>query len=51
LIGDFNIESMKRAASIAVRCVERDDASQRPTISEVLAELKEAYSIENQSLI
>ncbi|XP_078158638.1 leucine-rich repeat protein kinase family protein isoform X1 [Carex rostrata] len=49
LMGDFNVESMTRAASIAVRCVERD-ASQRPTISQVLAELKEAYSIQLTTL-
>ncbi|KAJ4728483.1 putative Kinase [Melia azedarach] len=45
LKGSFDVESMKKAASVAVKCVERD-ASQRPTIAEVLAELKETYSIQ-----
>ncbi|XP_057965901.1 probable LRR receptor-like serine/threonine-protein kinase At5g48740 isoform X2 [Malania oleifera] len=43
--GTFDGESMRKAAVIASRSVERD-ASQRPTIAEVLAELKEAYSIQ-----
>ncbi|CAL8177987.1 unnamed protein product [Prunus armeniaca] len=41
----FDVQSMKKAALVAIRSVERD-ASQRPTIAEVLAELKEAYSIQ-----
>eukprot|EP00258_Populus_trichocarpa_P034270 XP_024450289.1 probable LRR receptor-like serine/threonine-protein kinase At5g48740 isoform X2 [Populus trichocarpa] len=45
LKGTFDVESMRKAAIVAVRSVERD-ASQRPTIAEVLAELKEAYSIQ-----
>ncbi|KAL5702666.1 hypothetical protein ACHQM5_027852 [Ranunculus cassubicifolius] len=45
LTGNYEVESMRKTASIASRCVERD-ASQRPTIAEVLAELKEAYSIQ-----
>ncbi|KAH9784863.1 putative LRR receptor-like serine/threonine-protein kinase [Citrus sinensis] len=45
LKGSFDVESMKKAALIAVRSVERD-ASLRPTIAEILAELKEAYSIQ-----
>ncbi|KAJ4956616.1 hypothetical protein NE237_013399 [Protea cynaroides] len=45
LKGTFALESMKKAASVASRSVERD-ASQRPTMAEVLAELKEAYSIQ-----
>lgn len=45
LKGSFDVESMKKAALIAVRSVERD-ASERPTIAEILAELKEAYSIQ-----
>lgn len=45
LRGGFAVESMRKAASIAVRSVERD-ASERPTMAEVLAELKEAYSIQ-----
>ncbi|XP_062078596.1 probable LRR receptor-like serine/threonine-protein kinase At5g48740 [Humulus lupulus] len=45
LKGSFDIESMRKAALVAVRSVERD-ASQRPTIAQVLAELKEAYSIQ-----
>jgi F420-0:gamma-glutamyl ligase-like protein len=45
IVGTFDVESMRKAALIAVRSVERD-ASQRPTIAEVLAELKEAYSIQ-----
>ncbi|KAK2414183.1 putative LRR receptor serine/threonine-protein kinase [Trifolium repens] len=43
--GTFDLGSMKKAAFIAVKSVERD-ASQRPPISEVLAELKEAYDIQ-----
>ncbi|KAL0436154.1 UNVERIFIED_CONTAM: putative LRR receptor-like serine/threonine-protein kinase [Sesamum radiatum] len=43
--GSFDAESMRRAALIACRAVERD-AMRRPTISEVLAELKEAYSLQ-----
>lgn len=43
--GTFDPLSMKKAASIAVKSVERD-ASQRPSIAEVLAELKEAYSLQ-----
>ncbi|XVF72240.1 hypothetical protein PTKIN_Ptkin12aG0104600 [Pterospermum kingtungense] len=45
LKGSFDVESMRRATLVAIRSVERD-ASQRPTIAEVLAELKEAYSIQ-----
>lgn len=45
LTGTFAVESMRKAAFVAVKSVERD-ASQRPTIAEVLAELKEAYSIQ-----
>ena len=45
LTGTFEVESMRKAAFVAVKSVERD-ASQRPTIAEVLAELKEAYSIQ-----
>ncbi|KAK2649246.1 hypothetical protein Ddye_016735 [Dipteronia dyeriana] len=41
----FDVESMRKAALIAVRSVERD-GSQRPIIAEVLAELKQAYSIQ-----
>ncbi|KAK4482954.1 hypothetical protein RD792_010127, partial [Penstemon davidsonii] len=43
--GTFDAESMRRASLIACRSVERD-ALRRPSISEVLAELKEAYSIQ-----
>ncbi|MED6106121.1 hypothetical protein PIB30_002014 [Stylosanthes scabra] len=43
--GSFDPLSMKKASLIAVRSVERD-ASQRPCIGEVLAELKEAYTIQ-----
>ncbi|KAK2990071.1 hypothetical protein RJ640_025434 [Escallonia rubra] len=45
LKGTFDVESMRKAARVATRSVERD-ASQRPTIAEVLAELKEAYNIQ-----
>uniref|UniRef100_A0A1D1ZB14 Putative LRR receptor-like serine/threonine-protein kinase At5g48740 n=1 Tax=Anthurium amnicola TaxID=1678845 RepID=A0A1D1ZB14_9ARAE len=45
LKSNFDEESMRKTASIAVRSVERD-ASQRPTMAEVLAELKEAYCIQ-----
>ncbi|KAK4750885.1 hypothetical protein SAY87_004367 [Trapa incisa] len=45
LKGCFDVESMQRTAMVAVRSVERD-ASQRPTIAEVLSELKEAYGIQ-----
>lgn len=41
----FDPESMRIAASIAIRCVERD-ASDRPSIAEVLTQLKEAYSLQ-----
>ncbi|KAI4329869.1 hypothetical protein MLD38_028204 [Melastoma candidum] len=44
LRGGFDIESMRKAAAVAITSVERD-ASKRPTIAKVLAELKEAYSI------
>ncbi|XP_027336802.1 probable LRR receptor-like serine/threonine-protein kinase At5g48740 [Abrus precatorius] len=43
--GAFDPLSMRKATFIAVKSVERD-ASQRPSIAEVLAELKEAYSIQ-----
>ncbi|XP_034690063.1 probable LRR receptor-like serine/threonine-protein kinase At5g48740 isoform X2 [Vitis riparia] len=43
--GNFDVESMRKAALIASRSVERD-AAQRPVMAEVLAELKEAYSIQ-----
>ncbi|RDY10601.1 putative LRR receptor-like serine/threonine-protein kinase, partial [Mucuna pruriens] len=43
--GSFDPLSMKKAAFIAIKSVERD-ASQRPSMAEVLAELKEAYSIQ-----
>ncbi|KAM0944159.1 putative protein kinase RLK-Pelle-LRR-I-1 family [Dioscorea sansibarensis] len=43
--GTFDAESMRKTASIAVRCVCRD-ASGRPTIAQVLAELREAYTIQ-----
>ena len=45
LKGSFDVESMRKVGSIAVSSVERD-ASQRPTMGEVLAALKEAYSIQ-----
>lgn len=45
LEGTFDVQSMRKTALVAVRSVERD-ASQRPTIAEVLAELKEAFSIQ-----
>ncbi|XP_077250440.1 leucine-rich repeat protein kinase family protein [Tasmannia lanceolata] len=45
LKGSFDMESMRTAGSIAARSVERD-AAQRPTMAEVLAELKEAYNIQ-----
>ncbi|CAH8278912.1 unnamed protein product [Arabidopsis lyrata] len=41
----FDPASMRKAASIAIRCVERD-ASGRPSIAEVLTQLKEAYSLQ-----
>ncbi|XP_051134349.1 probable LRR receptor-like serine/threonine-protein kinase At5g48740 isoform X2 [Andrographis paniculata] len=43
--GTYDGESMRRASLIACRSVERD-AQRRPSISEVLAELKEAYSLQ-----
>ncbi|KAG8641933.1 probable LRR receptor-like serine/threonine-protein kinase At5g48740 [Manihot esculenta] len=45
LKGTFDVESMRKAAIVAVRSVERD-ASQRPNIAEVLADLKEAYNMQ-----
>lgn len=45
LKGVFDVESMKKVASVAVRCAERD-AAHRPTMAEVLIELKEAYGIQ-----
>ncbi|KAL2319246.1 hypothetical protein Fmac_028215 [Flemingia macrophylla] len=43
--GSFDPLSMRKAALVAIKSVERD-ASQRPSIAEVLAELKEAYDIQ-----
>lgn len=43
--GSFDVESMRKAALVAIKSVERD-ASQRPSIAQVLAELKEAYSLQ-----
>lgn len=43
--GSLDAESLRRASLIACRSVERD-ALRRPNISEVLAELKEAYSLQ-----
>ncbi|XP_047258373.1 probable LRR receptor-like serine/threonine-protein kinase At5g48740 [Capsicum annuum] len=43
--GTFDTESMRKAALIASRSVERD-ALRRPSIAEVLTELKDAYSIQ-----
>ncbi|RZC62300.1 hypothetical protein C5167_024069 [Papaver somniferum] len=43
--GSYDLESMRKTASVASRAVERD-ASQRPTMAQVLAILKEAYSIQ-----
>lgn len=45
LKGTYDEESMRKTASIASRSVDRD-ASQRPNIAEVLAELKKSYSIQ-----
>lgn len=45
LNGSFDAESVRRASLIACRSVERD-ALRRPSISEVLAELKEAYTLQ-----
>ncbi|KAH9312395.1 hypothetical protein KI387_027430, partial [Taxus chinensis] len=42
---NYKMESLKRVACVAAKCVERD-ASQRPTMAEVLSELKEALAIE-----
>ncbi|KAG9446455.1 hypothetical protein H6P81_012583 [Aristolochia fimbriata] len=49
LRGTYDVESMRKVASVATRSVERD-ASQRPTMAEVLAELKAAYSIQLEYL-
>ncbi|KAI9108098.1 hypothetical protein K1719_020971 [Acacia pycnantha] len=43
--GNFDVESMRKTAYIAVKSVE-SDASLRPTIAEVLAELQKAYDIQ-----
>lgn len=43
--GSFDVESMRKVVKIAVRSVERD-ASQRPTIAQILSVLKESYSIQ-----
>ncbi|XP_076894312.1 putative LRR receptor-like serine/threonine-protein kinase At5g48740 [Bidens hawaiensis] len=45
LKGTYDEESMRKTATIASRSVDRD-ASQRPNISEVVAVLKESYSIQ-----
>lgn len=45
LKGSYDLESMQKTSSVASRAVERD-ASQRPTMAQVLAVLKEAYSIQ-----
>ncbi|KAI3514536.1 hypothetical protein L1887_13027 [Cichorium endivia] len=45
LKGTYDEESMRKTATIASMSVDRD-ASQRPNISQVLAQLKEAYSIQ-----
>ncbi|KAK1420603.1 hypothetical protein QVD17_22325 [Tagetes erecta] len=45
LKGTYDEESMRKAASVASRSVDRD-ASHRPNISEVVAVLKESYSIQ-----
>nr|XP_043620700.1 probable LRR receptor-like serine/threonine-protein kinase At5g48740 [Erigeron canadensis] len=45
LQGTYDEESMRKAAEIASRAVDRD-ASQRPNIAEVLVVLKESYSIQ-----
>ncbi|MBA0822031.1 hypothetical protein Goarm_018851 [Gossypium armourianum] len=49
LKGTFDVESMRKAALVTIRCVERD-ASRRPTIAQVLGELKEAYSLQLEYL-
>ncbi|XP_068665248.1 probable LRR receptor-like serine/threonine-protein kinase At5g48740 isoform X2 [Aristolochia californica] len=49
LRGTYDVESMRKVASVATRSVERD-ASQRPKMAEVLAELKVAYSIQLEYL-
>ncbi|XP_071699346.1 probable LRR receptor-like serine/threonine-protein kinase At5g48740 [Rutidosis leptorrhynchoides] len=43
--GTYDEESMRKTASIASRCVDRD-ASHRPNIAEVLAVLKESYGLQ-----
>ena len=43
--GNFDVDSMRKTTYIAVKSVERD-TSLRPTIAEVLAELREAYDIQ-----
>ncbi|KAF6156787.1 hypothetical protein GIB67_033256, partial [Kingdonia uniflora] len=45
LKGNFNVDSMRKAVSIASRSVERV-ASERPSIAEVLSQLNEAYGIQ-----
>ncbi|OVA00094.1 Protein kinase domain [Macleaya cordata] len=45
LKGSYDLESMRKTASVASRSVERD-AAQRPTMAQVLAVLKEAYNIQ-----
>ncbi|KAK9160025.1 hypothetical protein Syun_006366 [Stephania yunnanensis] len=45
LKGSYDMESMRKVASIASRAVERD-ASERPTMAEILTVLKDAYSIQ-----
>ncbi|WCJ38074.1 Leucine-rich repeat protein kinase family protein [Euphorbia peplus] len=48
--GTFDAESMRKAASVAVRSVDRD-AALRPNIAQVLGELKEAYNIQLAYLV
>jgi hypothetical protein len=43
--GNYNIKSLTRVAKVAVRCV-KAESSCRPTISEVVAELREAIKLE-----
>ncbi|XP_031479079.1 probable LRR receptor-like serine/threonine-protein kinase At5g48740 [Nymphaea colorata] len=45
LKGSFDPQSMKLVALVAIRSVD-SEASRRPTMAEVLADLKEAYSIQ-----
>ena len=47
MVGDYDINSVWKAADLALHC-KRDASRERPTMAEVVAQLKECLELENR---